>query len=263
MNQIGDFVPPTLPRHYAIYWFRHPFQSQYHPIWRKTHGVMVGAFDVGGGQHYGMYRITTHLFGWILGSEECPCPTLSFNPLFMMIWPLVIKISSVFDVLGEDDILVCISITTHLFGSILGSEEGQHPMLALNSLFMMIRPLDIKILLVYIVLGEDDILVCISITTHLFDLILGSEEHPWPTLSLNPLYVMMQPLVIKISLVFDILGKIPAGYPYPWKTLTLWKGRGTSWVRAQVDIWTPMGTPLLITITWILQHSLQTFCLSL
>ena len=41
---------------------------------------------------------------------------------------------------------------------------------------------------------------------------------------------------------------IPAGVdPYPCKTLTLQKGRGTSWVRVQVDIWTPAGTPLLIT----------------
>ena len=37
------------------------------------------------------------------------------------------------------------------------------------------------------------------------------------------------------------------GYLYPCKTLTLQQGRSTSWVRVQVDVWTPVGTPLLIT----------------
>ena len=92
----------------------------------------------------------------------------------------------VFIVLGEDDILVRISITTHLFGSILGSEEGPHHMLALDPLFTTIRPLVIEILSVFIVLREDDILVHISITTHPFDLILGSEEGPCPILFLDP-----------------------------------------------------------------------------
>ena len=53
----------------------------------------------------------------------------------------------------EDDILVHILITTHPFGSILGSEEGPYPTLALNTLFMMIQSLVIEILSVFIVLG--------------------------------------------------------------------------------------------------------------
>ena len=80
--------------------------------------------------------------------------------------------------LGEDDILVCILITTYLFGSILSSDESPHPTFALDSLFMMIGLLVIEILLVFAVLGEDTILVCILMTTHLFNMILGSEKGP-------------------------------------------------------------------------------------
>ena len=62
---------------------------------------------------------------------------------------------------------------------------------------------------------------------------------------------MMQPQIIKISSVFNILRKIPMGDPqfnlYPCKTLTIQNGRGISWVRVWVDVWTPAGTPLLIT----------------
>ena len=94
--------------------------------------------------------------------------------------------------------------------------------------------------------GEDNVLVLISIPTHPFNLILGSEKHPCPTFALNPLFMTMQPLVIKISSVFVILGKIPKGDPWvnlhPCKALTLQKGRDTSWVRVWVDVWTPMGT---------------------
>ena len=49
---------------------------------------------------------------------------LALGPLFVMIQPLIINILSVFILLGEDNILVCILITTHLFDSILGSKEG-------------------------------------------------------------------------------------------------------------------------------------------
>ena len=52
--------------------------------------------------------------------------------------------------LGEDK---CILITTHPFGSILGSEEGPHHMLALNPLFMTIGLLVTKILSVFYALG--------------------------------------------------------------------------------------------------------------
>ena len=152
--------------------------------------------------------------------------------------------------LGESDVLVCITITTHLFSSILGSEEGPHSTLALGPLCVMIWPVVIEILPVFIVLGEDNILVCILITTHPFDLILGSEECPCPTVALDPLFMTMQLLVIKISSVFVILKKIPTGEPlvnlYPFKTQ---KGRGMSQVRVWVDIWTPTGTPLVFTVT--------------
>ena len=77
--------------------------------------------------------------------------------------------------LGEDDILVHILIITYPFGSILSSEEGPHPMLALDPLFVTIGPLVIEILLGFVVLGEDIILVNILITTHPFNTILGSE----------------------------------------------------------------------------------------
>ena len=62
-------------------------------------------------------------------------------------------------------------------------------MLALSPLFVMIQQLLIETLLVFVVLGEDNILVHILITTHPFDLILGSEEGPHPTLALDPLFV--------------------------------------------------------------------------
>ena len=97
--------------------------------------------------------ISTHPFGSILGSDESPHPTLALNPLFVTIGPLVIKILSVFVVLGEDNILVHILISTHLFGSNLGSEESSHYMPSLNFLFMMIGPLVIKIMSVCVVLG--------------------------------------------------------------------------------------------------------------
>ena len=79
-----------------------------------------------------------------------------------------------------------ILISTHPFGSILGLDKSPHPMLALYPLFMMIGLLVIEILSVFVVLGEDNILVHILITTHPFDTILGSEEGPmsyacsWP-----------------------------------------------------------------------------------
>ena len=39
--------------------------------------------------------------------------------------------------------------------------------------------------------------------------------------------------------------------PQPSQGNTIQKGRGTSWVRVQVDIWTPTGAPLLTTSpTW-------------
>ena len=55
--------------------------------------------------------------------------------------------------LGEDNVLVCILITTYPFGSIPSSEEGPHPMLALDPLFVTIGPLVIEILSVFDVLG--------------------------------------------------------------------------------------------------------------
>ena len=82
-----------------------------------------------------------------------------------------------------------ILISTHPFGSILGLDKSPHPMLALYPLFMMIGPLVIEILSVFVVLGEDNILVHILITTHPFDLILGSEESSYPMLSLDSLFV--------------------------------------------------------------------------
>ena len=39
----------------------------------------------------------------------------------------------------------------------------------------------------------------------------------------------------------------PQVNPYPCQTLTLQKGVGVSWVEVQVEVWTPMGTPLFIT----------------
>ena len=80
--------------------------------------------------------------------------------------------------LGEDNILVCIFIITYLFGSILSSEKYPHPTLALDPLFVTIGLLVVEILSVFVVLGEGNILVCILITTHPFDMILGSEECP-------------------------------------------------------------------------------------
>ena len=74
--------------------------------------------------------------------------------------------------------MVHILISTHPFGSILGSDESPHPTLALNPLFVTIGPLVIKILSVFVVLREDNILVHTLITTHPFDMILGSEEGP-------------------------------------------------------------------------------------
>ena len=67
--------------------------------------------------------------------------------------------------LGEGDVLVYITITTHLFSSILGLEEGPHPTLALSPLFVMIQPLVIEILPVFIVLGEDVILAPLFYST--------------------------------------------------------------------------------------------------
>ena len=87
----------------------------------------------------------------------------------MMIGPLVIKILLVFNVLGEDNILVHILISTHLFGSVLGSDELPYPMLALDPLFVMSQQLVVEISLVFIVLEEDNALVRILITTHLFN----------------------------------------------------------------------------------------------
>ena len=49
---------------------------------------------------------------------------LALDPLFVTIGLLVIEILSVFVVLGEDNILVHILITTHPFNMNLGSEEG-------------------------------------------------------------------------------------------------------------------------------------------
>lgn len=82
--------------------------------------------------------------------------------------------------LGEVDVLVCILIITYLFGLILVSEEGPCPMLALGPLFMTIQPLIIEILSVFIVLGEDNILVHILIATHPFDS-LAQKKAPCPT----------------------------------------------------------------------------------
>ena len=48
-------------------------------------------------------------------------------------------------------------------------------------------------------------MVCILITTCPFDSILGSEESPHPILSLDPLFVMIQPLVIEILPVSVVL----------------------------------------------------------
>ena len=59
---------------------------------------------------------------------------------------------------GEDDILVCILITTYPFGSILSLEEHPHPTLALDPMFVMIGLLIIEILSGFVVLGEDNIL---------------------------------------------------------------------------------------------------------
>ena len=122
--------------------------------------------------------ITTYLFDSILSSGELPHPMPALNPLFVMIGPLVIKILSVFDVPGGGQHLVHILISTHPFGPIIGSDKSPHPMLALDFLFMTIRLLVIEILSVFVVLGEDNILVHILITTHLFNTILGSEEGP-------------------------------------------------------------------------------------
>ena len=55
-------------------------------------------------------------------------------------------------------------------------------------------------------LVEDNTLVCILITTYPFGSILSSEEHPRPTLALEPLFMTIGPLVIKILLVFDVFG---------------------------------------------------------
>ena len=78
-------------------------------------------------------------------------------------------------------------------------------MLALSPLFVMSQQLVVEISLVFIVLEEDNTLVCILITTCPFDSILGSEESPHPILSLDPLFVMIQPLVIEILPVSVVL----------------------------------------------------------
>ena len=62
-------------------------------------------------------------------------------------------------------------------------------MLALDPLFVMSQQLVVEISLIFIVLEEDNALVHILITTHPFDLILGSEESSYPMLSLDPLFV--------------------------------------------------------------------------
>ena len=48
--------------------------------------------------------------------------------------------------------------------------------------------------------GEDDTLVHIPTTTHPFDSILGSKESQCPALFLDPLFVMIWPLIIEIWL---------------------------------------------------------------
>ena len=50
-------------------------------------------------------------------------------------------------------------------------------------------------------LGEDDVLMCIPTNAHLFDLILGSKKSQCPMLSLDPLFMMIQLLVIRMWLV--------------------------------------------------------------
>ena len=78
-------------------------------------------------------------------------------------------------------------------------------MLALGPLFEKSQQLVVKISLVFVVLEEDNALVHILITTHPFDSILGSEGSPHPMLSLNPLFAMIQPLVIEILPVSVVL----------------------------------------------------------
>ena len=77
-------------------------------------------------------------------------------------------------------------------------------------------------------LGEDNILVCILITTYLFGSILSSEEHPHPMLALDPLFMMIGPLVIKILLVFNVLGGGQHCGTYPHKHSSIWLN---SWLR--------------------------------
>ena len=70
--------------------------------------------------------------------------------------------------------------------------------------------------------GEDDIWVYILITTYPFGSILSSEEHPYPTLALDPMFVMIGPLVIEILLVFDVLGGGQHFGTYPHKHSSTW-----------------------------------------
>ena len=62
---------------------------------------------------------------------------------------------------------------------------------------------------------EDNFLVCIFITTHLFDSILGSEGVPCPMLALSPQFMMFQPLVIEILLVLLYWGRMSFWYLSP------------------------------------------------
>ena len=78
-------------------------------------------------------------------------------------------------------------------------------MRALGPLFMMSQQLVVKISLVFVILEEDNALVHILITTHPSDSNLGSEESPHPMLSLDPLFMMIQPLVIEILPVSVVL----------------------------------------------------------
>ena len=79
------FPPPSTPQ-------KVPFQSQDHPIWRKTHGVMVGAYDVGGGWCFGMYH-HNHSSVWLNSLlRRRPTSYTCSWPLFVVIRLLVIKI---------------------------------------------------------------------------------------------------------------------------------------------------------------------------
>ena len=97
-----------------------------------------------------------------------------------------------FIVLGEDVILVCIPITIHLFGSILGSEGGPHPMLPVHDNLITSYQDTVG----FHCTGRGWHLVHIFITTHPFDSIICSEEVTHPTLALDPLFMMIQLLDI-------------------------------------------------------------------